>query len=379
MFIKTSDSSFKCFGNLIRNEIDNSQVKTLIIQNKSINTLNLTKDNSTYIDVKTGIVMILVSYDSKNIKSFIINRKINIKKNIYFNLISISDESEISIIHNNNFECIHLNEDYRYNSILPSLNITEIHTKFYQEKGTNYLFKGESHKYWELTYVDKGSLFTSIDNKIFNLKQGDLIFYAPSQFHTQSTLNNTSSYLSINFSMDFNNNILCNRVFTLERKTHSIISMLIEELCSNDIYSNDLSICYLKQLIIQIIRYEKNLFKIKPTTQMQQVYENKLLNEILSFISENINDVITVKTICEKFCISTSTIHSLFKKNTNNTVKNYINELKLNKSKELIKNSSYTISEISEIIGFSSIHYFSKKFKSRFGVSPREYSKSIYD
>jgi YesN/AraC family two-component response regulator len=63
----------------------------------------------------------------------------------------------------------------------------------------------------------------------------------------------------------------------------------------------------------------------------------------------------------------------------NNTVKNYINELKLNKSKELIKSSTYTLSEISEILGFSSIHYFSKKFKLNFGVSPTEYSKSIYE
>ena len=72
-------------------------------------------------------------------------------------------------------------------------------------------------------------------------------------------------------------------------------------------------------------------------------------------------------------------LHSLFRKNMNNTAKNYINELKLSKSKELIRNSTHTPSEISEMLGFSSIHYFSKKFKLYFNISPTEYSKSIYN
>ncbi|MCU9815154.1 helix-turn-helix transcriptional regulator [Paraclostridium sp. AKS73] len=76
--------------------------------------------------------------------------------------------------------------------------------------------------------------------------------------------------------------------------------------------------------------------------------------------------------------MSSTTLHSLFKKNTNKTVNNYINDIKLKKSKELIKSSSYTFSQISELLGFSSIHYFSRKFKSHFGISPTEYSKSIY-
>lgn len=112
---------------------------------------------------------------------------------------------------------------------------------------------------------------------------------------------------------------------------------------------------------------------------MQQCYENGLLDEILQFISANIGEKLCVNTICSHFCISNSMLHSLFKKNMNNTVKNYINELKLNESKELIKTSKYNLSEISEMLGFSSIHYFSKKFKSFFGVSPTEYSKSIYE
>ncbi|MDB8792534.1 AraC family transcriptional regulator [Romboutsia sp. 1001216sp1] len=380
MFIKTTNPAFKNFGELVCENLDRDFSKDINIKNKSIKKLKLTSDNSTFLKVNKGVVMILVSLDGKDIKSFIINRIINLKKGIYFNLISISDESEISIISKDEFKSINLKEEYTYTKISSSLNIDQIYTKFYQEKGTNYSFAGESHPYWELTYVDKGNLSTNVDGKEYNLKQGDLIFYAPFQFHTQATSDNISSYLTINFKMDSNDyEVLCNKVFTLERESYNIISKLIEELSNDDIYSNDLSICYLKQLIIHTARLKNTYFQSKPTTHMRQTYENSLLNEILSFIDEHIYEKLSINTLCSHFCISPSMIHSLFKKNMDNTVKNYINELKLSKSKELIKNTSYTISEISEMLGFSSIHYFSKKFKTSFGISPTEYSKSIYD
>nr|WP_317332705.1 AraC family transcriptional regulator [uncultured Romboutsia sp.] len=381
MFIKTSNSVFKDFGNIVYDYIDFNSSYKINFNNKSIDNLKLVTNDYTFIKVTKGLVMILVSFDCNNIKSFIINRNLHIKNGIYFNLISISDESSVEILTDTEFESIKLDNPFNYSNISSSLDISEIYTKFYQEKGTNYNFSGERHTYWELTYVDKGELLTTIDGVSYHLKQGDLIFYAPMQFHTQSTFEKiSSSYLTINFKMNFNHaDLLCNKIFSLQRDSYFIISRLIKELSNDNIYSDDLSLCYLKELIIQTIRLDNLNFHSKPTTHMQQTYENKLLNDILLYIDDHIYEKISVSTLCEHFCISTSMLHSLFRKNMNNTAKNYINELKLSKSKELIRNSTHTLSEISEMLGFSSIHYFSKKFKSYFNISPTEYSKSIYN
>ena len=381
MFIKTSNPAFKDFGDIIYDDIDFSSSHKINLNNKSIDNLKLVTNDYTFIKVTKGVVMILVSFDSNNIKSFIINRSLHIKKGIYFNLISISDEASVEVLTNTEFKSIKLDNPFNYSNISSSLDISEIYTKFYQEKGTNYNFSGEKHSYWELTYVDKGELLTTIDRVSYHLKQGDLIFYAPMQFHTQSTFEKiSSSYLTINFKMNFNHaDLLCNKIFSLKRDSYFIVTKLIEELSNDNLYSNDLSLCYLKQLIIQMLRLNNSHFHSKPTTHMQQTYENELLNDILLYIDNNIYEKISVSTLCEHFCISTSMLHSLFRKNMNNTAKNYINELKLSKSKELIRNSTHTLSEISEMLGFSSIHYFSKKFKSYFNISPTEYSKSIYN
>lgn len=381
MFIKTSNPAFKDFGDIIYDDMDFNLSHKINLNNKSIDNLKLVTNDYTFIKVTKGVVMILVSFDSNNIKSFIINRSLHIKKGIYFNLISISDEASVEVLTNTEFKSIKLDNPFNYSNISSSLDISEIYTKFYQEKGTNYNFSGEKHSYWELTYVDKGELLTTIDGVSYHLKQGDLIFYAPMQFHTQSTFEKiSSSYLTINFKMNFNHaDLLCNKIFSLKRDSYFIVTKLIEELSNDNLYSNDLSLCYLKQLIIQMLRLDNSHFHSKPTTHMQQTYENELLNDILLYIDDNIYEKISVSTLCDHFCISTSMLHSLFRKNMNNTAKNYINELKLSKSKELIRNSTHTLSEISEMLGFSSIHYFSKKFKSYFSISPTEYSKSIYN
>lgn len=381
MFIKTSNPAFKDFGDIVYDDMDFSSSHKINLNNKFIDNLKLVTNDYTFIKVTKGVVMILVSFDSNNIKSFIINRSLHIKKGIYFNFISISDEADVEVLTNTEFKSITLDNPFNYSNISSSLDISEIYTKFYQEKGTNYNFSGEKHSYWELTYVDKGELLTTIDGVSYHLKQGDLIFYAPMQFHTQSTFEKiSSSYLTINFKMNFNHaDLLCNKIFSLQRDSYFIVTRLIEELSNDNLYSDDLSLCYLKELIIQMLRFDNSHFHSKPTTHMQQTYENELLNDILLYIDDNIYEKISVSTLCEHFCISTSMLHSLFRKNMNNTAKNYINELKLSKSKELIRNSTHTLSEISEMLGFSSIHYFSKKFKSYFNISPTEYSKSIYN
>ena len=44
----------------------------------------------------------------------------------------------------------------------------------------------------------------------------------------------------------------------------------------------------------------------------------------------------------------------------------------------MILEEKYPITEIAYKLGFSSIHYFSRKFKSRFGLAPSEFSQSVF-
>ena len=89
------------------------------------------------------------------------------------------------------------------------------------------------------------------------------------------------------------------------------------------------------------------------------------------------NDKITIEEICHEFYLSRSSLQALFKTHLNSSPKNHLLNIKLQKSKELIRENQYTISEIAYMLGFSSIHYFSRLFKKNFNTTPSAYVKKI--
>ncbi len=233
----------------------------------------------------------------------------------------------------------------------------------------------------QLTFIDNGTLETTIDNETFELHNFDIILYGPNQFHTQRTKHDKScSYLTIMFDMECaHEELICKRVFHASREMHAIINNLVKTSNIEMYYDTELMLCYLKELIIKIFQYDFLANTSVASTPMQQKFENELLNEIILYINDNIYTTLTIEEICHHFSISRSSLQTLFKNNLAVAPKQYISDIKLNKSKLLIKESIYTISEISNKLGFASIHYFSRKFKQQFGITPTDYAKKIYN
>ncbi|MEG2786252.1 MAG: AraC family transcriptional regulator [Romboutsia sp.] len=385
MFKQTTCLSFEKYGSILTTLPDDlvhyEKKSSIKLLDKSVDLL-YSSNTELYIKLKSGVVLIITSKDSnfRNIESFVLNGRIKLNKGIYYNFIPVSDNCSVDLFGESPFsDTINLSQSYTYKEIVPTILINKIYTKFYQEKSTNYLFNGEKHNFWELTYVDRGVLYTQVNNIEYKLTQGDLFFYAPNEYHTQYTDDKKScSYLTVSFNMDFNDaSLISNKIFSSNKEIYNIISKLMKELNSTHLYCDELSICYLKELVLKILSIDFESSIIKPVNKVQQYYDDELLNSILNFINDNVYEYLDIKAICDKFNISGSKLHLLFRKNLDTTVKLYINDLKLKKSKELIKESNYTISEISEILRFNSIHYFSNKFKKVYGFSPTEYLKSI--
>lgn len=97
----------------------------------------------------------------------------------------------------------------------------------------------------------------------------------------------------------------------------------------------------------------------------------KLLSEInnIDFIDKSAKDVY------ELAHYSPSHIIKAFKKYLGMTPTEYMNKLKLNYAGNLLKNTDYTILQISNMVGFSSLSYFMSTFKKAYGVSPAEFRK----
>ena len=348
------------------------------ISNREFQVVHKSKNN-VCLSTMEGIVLLAVSKDGINFEEFVIHRVVRLKPNIYFNVISISNQSKIDIRYSPyETENIQLEKKYEYFPIVPKISVNEILSSFYQVRKGNYVFPGEIHEYYELVYIDHGELDTTVENKEYHLEKYDLILYYPGQFHAQSTESDkTCSYLTITFAMDCKlDNELKNKVFHTNKEIYQVLSKYMKAIQSQGYLSSEYAMLHLKEVIILLYQSECHE-EIESSTTMQEHYENTLLNEILVFIHNNINTAFTVEDICQKFSVSRSTLQTLFNTNIKITPKQYISNLKLKQAKLLIQEHKYTISEISDILGFTSIHYFSRKFKLQFGVSPTDYAKSI--
>ena len=105
--------------------------------------------------------------------------------------------------------------------------------------------------------------------------------------------------------------------------------------------------------------------------------QNKLFSKTASYILENYSSpAINVTDIANHAGISEVHLRRIFKSAVNTTPVKYINYLRLEKAKNMLINSNYSVNEIAFSVGFEDAYYFSRLFKKEIGISPSEYKKT---
>ena len=100
-----------------------------------------------------------------------------------------------------------------------------------------------------------------------------------------------------------------------------------------------------------------------------------LINNAMAYINANLSASLTVKDIAENLFISVITLQKRFKKETGSSVGKYVDErLMTCCAKELVE-GKLGIGEISDKYGFCDRFYFSRKFASFYGISPKRFAK----
>ncbi|MBE6122160.1 MAG: AraC family transcriptional regulator [Erysipelotrichaceae bacterium] len=387
MFRKTSSVEFLRYGDVYSEPealcFDSKTRYSLPVQNQDLIFL-YQADQDVCLYCSSGITLLVVSEELKpeTFRNFVIHRYIRLRKGMYFNFISLSDKAAVTLafpegtkIHSCFFE-----QEYHYAHIVPRLHIRDLIAYYYNVRSANYNFAGEKNQFWELTYVDSGTLITEIEGVRYAVEENQCIFYAPDQFHTQATEDGLCSYLTVVVGMDIIDQYkyrLMNRVFTCDRDTRKAIEMFVASDSKLSIYDREMMILSLERTILNILKSTEVITEKAASTPMQQKFENEMIEQIVLYINENISEPLSVEDLCDHFTLSRSSLQALFRQNLNTAPKEYISSLKLKKSQALIRESKYTISEIASMLGFSSIHYFSRKFKSEFGISPSEYANKI--
>lgn len=115
----------------------------------------------------------------------------------------------------------------------------------------------------------------------------------------------------------------------------------------------------------------------KRETEKNSGYKKRDIMDVLNYIYENyLDDNFSVKSMASHFQTSVSNISHFFKKNMEVTISQYVEQIKLERAKEMLRTSDKKVSEIAEILRYANSTAFIEMFKKYEGVTPGAYRES---
>ncbi len=291
----------------------------------------------------------------------------------------------------------------QYHSITlkQELNITNIYTIHYFEYSHDFVFEGESHDFWEILFVDSGTIEVTADNKTLQLDSGEIIFHKPNEFHSLRVYAKSAPNLIV---LSFDCNAPCmsyfeNKILRANDIEIQFLSQIISE-AKKTFYtplnhpfipqmrrynatpfgSEQMIKAYLELLLLNLFRRHSSSGEIQQITQSAPVRTKhntaKMYEQIKQYLVDHVYANLTVAEICRDNTISRSQLQRIFHQHENCGVIEYFSRQKIETAKQLIREGQYTFSQISNILNYSSYQYFSLQFKKYTRMSPSEYSAS---
>ena len=289
-------------------------------------------------------------------------------------------------------------DEYIKTELSCPIKVSGVYTVHYFKYGRNFHFEGESHDFWEMVFIDSGTANVVAGNKIFNLSQGEAYFHKPNELHNISTNEEFANSAIITFECKSRAiKKLAGRIIKLNDFEKSLLNKIIFEakICYND----KLNEIYLKKMTesenapfggSQIIKNCIELLLISMLRNIDGAFafndcstatfdNDDILNSIYKILSDTLNRAgnVNLTEMSYNLGLSKTYLKTQFKKKTGFSIIQYFINMKIDKAKKLLSEQKFTISEIADALGFSSVHYFSRQFKLHTDMTPTEYVNSI--
>lgn len=296
---------------------------------------------------------------------------------------------------------------YKGISFRKELLIDQLFSLHYFEYMSTFSFPGESHNFWEFVCVDKGEVTIGAGDQIYTLKKGDIAFHEPNEFHwVKANGSIAPNLIVISFSSkspimnffrkkilrtdDFARSLLA-RIITeagnfLEGRLDDPYQTVLRPKSSQPPASGQLIQLYLEELMIYFYRKYSDLSTPadekpdkpdKPDKTMKENIDTEVFNRVVAYLGQHLSGRVTIETICKDNLIGRSQLQKIFSKKSGLGIIEYFSNMKIEAAKELIRTEQMNFTQISEKLGYTSIHYFSRQFKKVTGMTPSEYASSI--
>lgn len=324
---------------------------------------------------ESGSAVLSVSCDGENFTDFYLDRPLKLKAGIWFDLTAFRGKAAVQMSGILMPRLLQTQAAEDRFSVVPNLRVTRLYTIFYQEKEQGFLFAGESHSAAELIYVDQGKLHSVVEGQDFLLKQGDMVLYAPDQWHMQyADVGEAPKLVTITFdALGINWKELSDRCFS-PGNLADYLRMILSEQEKMTSQSADKIFSLLQLLLLELQQQER---RQKPQLPASLNGENEIIRRAQQYIGAYVTEKLTVPVVAGAVEVSASYLTALFHKHLQISPGEYIRRIKLEKSKQMIREGALNFTQISEALQYSTVHHFSRQFKQMFSITPTEYAKSV--
>ncbi len=125
--------------------------------------------------------------------------------------------------------------------------------------------------------------------------------------------------------------------------------------------------------IEQLFERIKSIFEQQAGDELQ--ISNETVKKITDYIDASFTEDIMLGSLSKKFNLSLGYLSGLIKKETGKTYTDYVVGKRLQLAKQLLNDSSLSIQEIVERVGYKDYFHFNKLFKKHYGITPSKYRK----
>lgn len=246
-----------------------------------------------------------------------------------------------------------------------------------------------SHSGTEIHFLIDGSIEFDFSSESHILNSGEMIIIPKSQIHRLLNPSNQNyrRYV-LNVSAQANEHAEGQFLFeslsidnpVIMKIPQNVIDMLQE--CQDE--SEQAIVGYVSMIKLTLLRILFTLvreIKHYPRTDeiniTKRTFANQMAERIMNYVERNVCNNITVNDISEFMHMSSKHIQRLVQREYKCTVKELVVRFRLQMAKEYLKNTQMSVSEISEIMGFSSEQSFCRFFRNAEGQSPNRYRKGF--
>lgn len=285
---------------------------------------------------------------------------------------------------------------YTPTALKTELTVDRLVSLHYFAYGKSFCFEGESHDFWELVYTDSGEAKIKDGETEFTLPQGYAFLHAPNHYHT---VRPNDKYTNVTVISFFGLLGVCEKAATrpipLSPSDKSLIKTILSE--GRQAFSEPLNIVEQYALnvkddadvgCLQLIKNSLECLLISlyrhvaldthiPIVSKSQNYFEFISAQIIRLLETHLDGNLTLTYIADKLGYSLTYIKKIFKSVTGTSIIKYYIKLKIDKAKQLISESTYTVSQISEMLGFDSVQYFCRQFRIVTNMTPTAYQKSV--